>query len=135
MKHTTIVPLLALALAAGAVAPAGARVNVNRSSDENPMVEVARSVMWGAAAGTMVGVAVAFADKSGDNTDPIRIGLVAGTFVGLGYGLWWSAHRPSGAMLEFSDGALRAQAVPSIELGVTPGGTAEARVRLIGLAF
>jgi uncharacterized membrane-anchored protein YitT (DUF2179 family) len=128
--------LLSVVLLAGAAPPAGARVNVERRSDENPVVEVARSVMWGALGGAMVGAAIALADKDPNNEDPIRYGIVTGTFVGLGYGLWWSAHRPSGgAMLEFRDGTLRAQAIPRIELGAGPGGVTQARWRLVGVGF
>jgi hypothetical protein len=127
--------VLVLAMLVGIVESAMAEVNVERRSDENPVVEVARSVMWGAVAGAVVGGAVALADTSPDNSTPVRWGIVGGTALGLAYGLWWSAKRPSGAMLEIQDGTLRAQAVPPIEMTVTPGGTRETRVALVGVTF
>ncbi len=128
--------VLSFSLFVSATAPAFAAVNVERRGDENPMVEVARSVMWGALAGAVVGGAVALADKSPENGEPIRIGVVAGTFVGLAYGLWWSTHRPSGAaMIELRDGTLRANAIPALEFGITPAGVPEARVKVIGATF
>ena len=134
MKRT-IGWMLALTMLAGIVEPAMAEVNVERRSDENPVVEVARSVMWGAVAGAVVGGAVALADTSPDNSTPVRWGIVGGTALGLAYGLWWSAKRPSGAMLEIEDGTLRAQAIPPIETAVTPGGTRETRIALVGITF
>ncbi|MFI5372826.1 MAG: hypothetical protein ACHQ52_14830 [Candidatus Eisenbacteria bacterium] len=134
MKRT-IGWFLVLVLLAAHVTPAFAEVNVERRSDENPMVEVARSVMWGAAAGAVVGGAIALADSSPDNSDPVKWGIVGGTALGLVYGLWWSARRPSGAMIEIHDGTLRAQAIPPVELIVTPGGTREARLKVIGVTF
>jgi hypothetical protein len=133
--NRTIGWLLILAMTAGIAEPAVAEVNVERRSDENPVVEVARSVMWGAAAGAVVGGAIALADSSPDNTDPVKWGIVGGVGLGLVYGLWWSAKRPSGAMLEIEDGTLRAQAIPPIEMTVTPGGTRETRVALVGVTF
>jgi hypothetical protein len=134
MKRT-VCGLLVFAMLAAIVEPALAEVNVERRSDENPMVEVARSVMWGAAAGAVVGGAIALADSNPDNTDPVRWGIVGGVGLGLVYGLWWSAKRPSGAMLQIEDGTLRAQAIPPIEMTVTPGGTHETRVALVGFSF
>jgi hypothetical protein len=73
------------------VTPAAhAAVNINRESDENPMREVAKSIMWGAIGGFMVGGAIALAtDDTSKDDDYIRYGIVGGTFVGLGMGLWF----------------------------------------------
>ena len=62
-------------------------------------------------------------DRSPDNGDDIRYGILVGTVIGLGAGIRWSLRRPSGeAMIEYRDGTLRAQAMPQLELGVTAGG-------------
>jgi hypothetical protein len=113
-------------------APAAhASVNVNRNGDENPMQEVAKSVIYGGLAGLVVGSAIAVANDGNSNDgDIIRWGFAGGTFLGLGMGLWWVTSRPRpSAALELNDGVLRAQ-LPAPELG--PDGhprVALARVR------
>jgi len=49
-------------------------VEISRNGSENPMVEVARSVMWGAVAGFVVGGAVALAAKDGSG-ESLRWGI------------------------------------------------------------
>jgi hypothetical protein len=124
-----------LAMLAGSVAPAAAAVNVERRSDENPMIEVARSTLYGGLAGLMVGGAIALIDEDDDNGDIVKWGFVTGTFVGLGMGLWWTSQRPSAALLEFDGGTLRAHAPPPVEVGVTRLGEPQARLRVIGARF
>jgi hypothetical protein len=94
-------------------APAArAAVNVSRGGDENPMREVARSVVWGGLAGLTVGAAIAVATEGSDGDgEAVRWGFAGGTFVGLGYGLWWVSRRPQpSALLEVRDGRLLAHA-------------------------
>ncbi len=90
--------------------PTAAAVNVNRSGQENPMVEVARSVVYGGLAGLVVGGALAVATKDNHNDgDIIRWSFATGTIAGLGFGLWWVTSRPSAsALLQIQDGTLRA---------------------------
>jgi len=100
-------------------APAAhASVNVNRHGDENPMQEVAKSVIYGGLAGVVLGSAIAIAnDNNSNDGDIIRWGFAGGTFLGLGMGLWWVTSRPQpSAALELKDGTLLAQ-LPSPEVG------------------
>ena len=101
-----------------AASPAHADVNVTRSGDENPMKEVAKSVLYGGMAGLALGGAIAWAgDNNNNDGDIVRWGFVGGTFLGLGMGLWWVTKRPSPtAVLELKDGSLRTQ-LPSPDLG------------------
>ena len=105
-----IAALLCACLVFHIVAPAAqAGVNVNRNGDENPMKEVAKSVIYGGMAGLVIGGAISWASDNG-NSDAVRWGFVSGTFLGLGMGLWWVTKRPSAtAAIEFKDGTLRAQ--------------------------
>src|SRR5213592_4548575 len=113
-----VAALLCTSLFVQLAAAAHASVNVNRHGDENPMQEVAKSVIYGGLAGIVLGSAIAIANDSNSNDgDIIRWGFAGGTFLGLGMGLWWVTSRPQpSAALELKDGALRAQ-LPSPELG------------------
>src|SRR5262245_1696540 len=64
------------------LAKSSGSVEITRGGAENPMVEIARSVMWGAVAGVVVGGAIALAAKD-DSGEALRWGIVAGTGVGL----------------------------------------------------
>ena len=134
MRFRALAAALVALLSLPNAPPALAEVNVERHSSENPMVEVARSTMYGALAGLIVGGAIELAAKD-DSGEPLRWGIVGGTMVGLGYGLWWTSHRPSGAMLEYEDGTLRAHAMPTIQGVVTPDGMREAQIRLVAIRF
>jgi hypothetical protein len=118
MKRITAA-LLCVTLCIQLAAPAAyASVNVNRTGDENPMKEVAKSIVYGGMAGLVVGGAIAWASENNSNDDDIvRWGFVTGTFLGLGMGLWWVTRRPpASAALELRGTELRAQ-LPSPELG------------------
>jgi hypothetical protein len=114
-----IAALMCACLVSQLIAPAAyATVNVNRGGDENPMKEVAKSVIYGGLAGVVLGSAVAVATKGNSSDgDAIRWGFAGGTFLGLGMGLWWVSRRPpASAALEFKHGELRAQ-LPTPTLG------------------
>ena len=118
MKRFTSM-LISAALALHVAAPAAhAGVNVNRNGDENPMKEVAKSVLYGGMAGLALGGAIAWAsDNNSNDGDIVRWGFVGGTFLGLGMGLWWVTKRPAPtAALELEDGSLRAQ-LPTPDVG------------------
>jgi hypothetical protein len=84
--------LAALLLPAGA-RPASAQIIETRQGDSNPMVSVFKSTIYGAGAGTLLGLAVAVADED-DDSDPVRWGFVAGTFFGFAYGIYHVSTRP-----------------------------------------
>lgn len=114
-----IAALLCACLFVQVAAPAAhASVNVERQGDENPVKEVAKSIIYGGLAGLLVGGAAAWATDGNDNDEEIvRWGFVGGVAVGLGVGLWWVTRRPQPtAALELKDGTLRAQ-MPMPELG------------------
>jgi hypothetical protein len=125
----------ALAAEPGPVAPevlASGNVEISRNGSENPMVEIARSVMWGAVAGFVVGGAVALAAKD-DSGESIRWGIVAGTGAGLAAGVYFVSHRPQpAALLELRDGQLTPNPAALCAIEPLEGG---ARARLIGVRF
>jgi len=91
-----IVTLLLLAAFAGLTQPVPARagVNVERQGAENPMVEVARSTIYGGVAGLMIGGAIALIDDSHDDASVLKWGFAGGTFLGFGVGLVSVLTRP-----------------------------------------
>jgi len=114
------------------LATAPGAVEISRNSAENPMVEIARSVFYGALAGLVVGGAIELAaeDASGQ---PIRWGIVAGTGVGLVAGVYFVTSRPQpSAMLELRDGKLSPSPTALGAIEPVQGG---ARARLIGVRF
>jgi hypothetical protein len=107
-------------------------VNISRHGDENPMVEIARSVFWGGVAGLAIGTAITLADDN-HSGEPIRWGIVVGTFAGLGAGIYFVANRPIPAsMLEIHDGRLTPNPAALAAIEPVPGG---ARVRAVGVRF
>ena len=129
MQKAAIVFVLGTLLGLPA-SPARAEVIVERQGQENPMVEVFKSTVYGALAGIVVGLAIEAADDGSDQGEAIRWGFVAGTGAGLLTGVYFTARRaPAEPVLEFSGGALHYGAFqPDLERG-------GARVRLIGTRF
>jgi hypothetical protein len=111
---------------------AAGSVEISRSSAENPMAEITRSMMWGALAGLLVGGAIELAAKDASG-EPLRWGIVVGTGAGLASGVYFVAHRPQpAALLELHDGKLMPDPAAFAALEPVAGG---ARARLIGLSF
>jgi len=131
MKRIVIAILVAAVAAAALPAPGRADVSVRRESDENPMVEISRSILYGGLAGLMVGGAIAWATESDDAGEILRWSFVGGTMVGLVAGVAFAARRPQPtSLLELDAGELRVHAPPTVE--PAPGG---ARAHLVGLRF
>jgi hypothetical protein len=124
-----VIASLMLALSAPATR---ADVNVNRSGSENPMVEVAKSTVWGGLAGLMLGAAVALATEGTDSDgNIIRWSFVGGTFLGFGVGAYHVMSRPSPtALLELENGAGRLHAVAPV-----PAANGGAALHLVTVRF
>jgi hypothetical protein len=130
MRILTVVTLVCLAVAMFAPA-AHAAVNVQREGSENPVVEVAKSTLYGGLAGLLLGIALSAANKGDDNGEIIRWCFVGGTVVGMGAGIYFVANRPQPtALLQFEDGKAHLAAVPPT---VAPDGSM--RLRLVGVRF
>jgi hypothetical protein len=126
-RHWWIPALLAALLSAS---PALAELRVERRSDENPAVEIARSTVYGGLAGLTVGLAFAALDDS-PHPDLIQNSFAIGTFAGLGLGIYWVFSRPQPrAMIEI-DGKGPHLALAPPEIG--PDG--RPRMRLVHVTF
>src|SRR5437867_9771920 len=114
MRRPWMVLLVPILLAAPATARAA--VNVTRTGSENPMQEIAKSTIYGGAAGLILGGAVALVDDGSDR-DKLKWGFAGGTFFGFGFGLYHVLSRPSAAaMIEIQNGRARlALATPKMD--------------------
>ncbi len=111
MPHPFRASLFVLIAVAGFAAPSLATVNVERGGSENPMVEVAKSTIYGGFTGLLLGSAVALVNDGGDG-QAIKWGFVAGTFFGFGYGFYHVHSRPRAGLIELEQGRVRLAAVP-----------------------
>jgi hypothetical protein len=113
---TIVSALLILGMVSSLVVPTAAAVNVERSGSENPMVEVARSTIYGGLTGLVLGGAIAWARDGDNGYNIVRWGFVAGSFFGFGYGLYHVSSRPSArALLEIHGGTPRLD-IPTVML-------------------
>mgnify|MGYP001559581089 CR=1 FL=1 len=113
--------LLSVALTLCGLAPvARAEVNIQRQGAENPILEVAKSTVYGALGGLAIGGAIALVSDENDNDgDIFRWCFVGGTFLGLGYGIYQVSSRPKAtAVIELRGGSPSLHAVlPAPEPG------------------
>ena len=72
----------------------GQQVQIVRDDSESPVVSVAKSTLYGGLAGMVVGLALmlVITDNRGD---AFKWSFVGGTAIGLGYGIYHVASRPS----------------------------------------
>jgi len=128
--NRAVVMLAACAFTALPLHPALAAVNVEREGSENPVMEIAKSTMYGALAGSVIGLALEAANQGTDNGETFRWSFVAGTFIGLGAGIYFTATRPkASALLEFQGGEIH---LGALEPEFSKRGV---RVRLVGTSF
>ena len=82
--------------------------------DENPVVEVARSTMWGAIGGTILGLAAALVVEDGG--EAVKWGFVAGTFGGFIWGVVYATGRDGAGseQMRTTAGVGRAASAPGL---------------------
>ncbi len=113
--------IVSAALTLGVLAPAApAAVNIERQGAENPVIELANSMKYGALGGLLLGSAIALTtEDTANDGDIIRWSFVGGVFLGLGCGIHHIATRPKAtSLLEFQKGAPSLHAaLPVLEPG------------------
>lgn len=102
MRRIVNVALVALLLAAVSARPARA---------DNTFNEVAKTTVLGAAAGLVVGSAIAWLAEDGE---PVKWGFVIGTFGGLAYGVA-HANKSTASLIELRDGHLGSGGLASVD--------------------
>lgn len=117
MKRIVSAVLVAVLVTATSARPARA---------DNTFNEVAKTTVLGAAAGLVVGGAVAWLAEDGE---PFKWGFVIGTFGGLAYGLA-HANRSAASLIELREGGLGSGGLASIDRR-----NGALQVRAIGVRF
>jgi len=128
--------ILAFTLVGALLFPAvgSAQVEVQRRGEENPVLTVSKSIVYGGLAGLVLGGALALAVD--DNQDDIvKWFFVGGTFAGFGAGVYHVAHRPgpSSALLQLSPEGMTT-AMPDVEVYREGGGQGGVRVSLLSIS-
>lgn len=115
--------------------PAHAAVTTVREDAESPFVSVAKSTFYGSLFGTAIGCAILLI-ADGDDDDIFKVSFVGGTALGLGYGLYHVATRPSDttAALLRLEGGSPAVGLPAFKIRPTKQGV-KADVALFALHF
>ena len=108
-----------------AVAPSDAQVTVVREGQENPVVTVAKSTLWGGLAGLVLGSAIALAVEENED-DIVKWFFVGGTIGGFGFGIYHVAtrERPASALLQI-DGEGPVIRAPVVFVRSAGGGTTQ----------
>ncbi len=109
-------------------------VNTVREDSESPFVSVAKSTFYGSLFGTAIGCAIMLI-ADGDDDDIFKVSFVSGTALGLGYGIYHVATRPSDTTALFRlDGGGPSVGFPAFKIRPTKDGV-KADVSLFAMRF
>lgn len=115
-------------------ADGAAQVEVHRQGEENPVLTVSKSIVYGGLAGLVLGGALALAVEENEG-DIVKWFFVGGTFAGFGAGVYHVTHRaqPSAALFQITPGETRV-ALPAPEWYGTPGDGRGVRLSLLSFS-
>lgn len=115
---------------------ANAQVQVVRSGQENPVVTIGKSTLYGAGTGLLLGLALSLVVNE-DTGDVVKWSFVTGTFGGFFLGVYHVASRPSAssAMLQFDKGGLAKIRFPEPQLRLLRSRQMEFRVSLVSVSL
>jgi uncharacterized membrane protein YdcZ (DUF606 family) len=118
------------------ISPVQAQVTVVRTGEENPMVTIAKSTLYGAATGVILGLALSLAVDE-DFGDVMKWSFVGGTLGGFFIGVYHVATRsqPSSALLQFNETGFARVALPTPVLRVSKDRSLDLRVSLVSLTL
>lgn len=112
------------------------QVTVVRGGEENPVVTIARSTLYGAATGVILGLALSLVVEE-DTEDILKWSFVGGTFGGFLFGVYHvvSRPKPSTAMLEIDSNGFARFSLPNPEIRFKQGLTLDFRVKLLSISL
>jgi hypothetical protein len=116
MKTKVVFLALMIAFCGTFRSEAQAQVQVIRGGNENPMIAIAKSTIYGAGTGLLLGLALTLVVDE-DTGDILKWSFVSGTFVGFGVGVYHVANRPQpSSALQFDGIHLARIRVPETQL-------------------
>ncbi len=138
MKIRNLLPviLIALLLMFSFTSETQAQVRVVRSSHENPVVSIAKSTLYGAATGVLLGLALTLVVNE-DTGDVIKWSFVGGTFGGFLIGIYHVANRPqpSAALLQFDTKGLVKMNLPKPQVRINKNHSLDLKVPLMSVSL
>lgn len=113
-----------------------AQVAVLRGGEENPVITIGKSTLYGAGTGVLLGLALSLVVDE-DFGEIMKWSFVGGTIGGFAIGVIHVATRskPSSAMLQFDSGRLAKVTVPRPELRLNSSKSLDFRVNLVSLSL
>lgn len=137
MSKNLVTTLLIITLSSLAVySNAQAQVAVVRGGQENPMISIAKSTLYGAATGVLLGLALTLVVDE-DTGDILKWSFVGGTFGGFLYGIYHVSTRPepSASLLQFDASGLVKVNMPKPQVRLHRDRTFDFRVSLMSLSL
>lgn len=127
-----VVVVIVLLLSVNQIAQA--QTHVVRGGDENPVVTIGKSTLYGAGTGLLLGLALTLVIDE-DTGDVIKWSFVGGTFGGFILGIYHVATRPSpsSALLQFDETGLARIGVPEPQIMLRRQTGLEMKLNLVSL--
>jgi len=134
LNHPIAVILVAIILILGVSQMAEAQTHVVRGGDENPVLTIGKSTLYGAGTGVLLGLALTLVVDE-DTGDVLKWSFVGGTFGGFLIGVYHVATRPSpsSALLQFDETGLACITVPEPQIRLRRQAGLEMQLNLVSL--
>jgi hypothetical protein len=115
---------------------ADAQVQVVRGGEENPVVTIAKSTLYGAGAGLLLGFAAALVVENNEG-EIIKWSFVGGTFGGFLFGVYHAATRPkpTASLLKIQPDGLAKWSLPQPQVRLSRDGSFAITADLVEISF
>lgn len=135
-RNLLLILLLTLLAISTFYSSAEAQVAVVRGGQENPIVSIAKSTLYGGATGVILGLALTLVIDE-DTGDIMKWSFVGGTFGGFLFGIYHVSSRPkpSAAIFQFNTKGLAKVAVPKPQFRLNRDRTVDLRVNLASFSL
>lgn len=128
--------LIIVLITLGVNSAAQAQVTVVRAGQENPVITIGKSTLYGGATGLLLGLALTLVIDE-DTGDVIKWSFVGGTFGGFLLGIYHVATRPqpSSAMLQFRGSRLAKVALPQPQVRFDRNRSMDFKVAILSVSL
>lgn len=134
LNHPIAIVIMVIVLLFSVNQIAEAQTHVVRGGDENPVLTIGKSTLYGAGTGLLLGLALTLVVDE-DTGDVLKWSFVGGTFGGFLIGVYHVATRPSAssALLQFDESGLARIAVPEPKIRLRRQAGLEMQLNLVSL--